>query len=104
MSPEENARILPTDDLHPDTLKDCKHYCHMFTAHELQRFLEASGVTIICLSRIWGNRLTEIQDDPIKWSELVRMEVEACKEPGCPDLGTHLIAVVKKERKVTKVD
>jgi len=32
------------------------------------------------------------------------MEVEAYKEPGCPDLGTHLIAVVKKERKVTKVD
>ena len=32
------------------------------------------------------------------------MEVEACKEPGCTDLGTHLIAVMKKEKKVTKVD
>jgi len=29
------------------------------------------------------------------------MEVEARKEPGCPDLGTQLIAVVKKEKKVT---
>jgi len=36
--------------------------------------------------------------------ELLRVEAEACKEPGCPDLGTHLIAVMKKEKKVTKVD
>ena len=57
----------------------------------------------MCLSGTWGNRLTKIQDDPIKWSELLRVEVEASKEPGCPDVGTHLITVVKKEKKVTKM-
>ncbi len=66
VSPEENAGIIRTDDLHPGTLKDCKHYCHIFTAHELQRFLEVNRVTIICLSGIWDNRLTEIQDHPTK--------------------------------------
>lgn len=103
--PEENAEIIRTGDLHPDTFKDCKHRCHMFTAHELRTFLEKNGFTIACmsasncLSAAWGDRLVEIQNDTVKWSELLKMEVQACKQPGCLDLGTHIIAVAQKQNK-----
>ncbi len=38
----------------------------------------------------------EVRQDPVKWAELLKMELEACREPGCLDLGTHLIGVVEK--------
>ena len=30
------------------------------------------------------------------WAHLIEMEIEACREPGCLDMGTHLIAVCRK--------
>jgi len=40
--------------------------------------------------------LAEIRADEGKWQELLRMELEACAEPGCLDMGTHLIGVARK--------
>jgi hypothetical protein len=40
--------------------------------------------------------LKEIKHDAEKWKELLRMEIEACTETGCLNMGTHLIAVVRK--------
>ena len=31
-----------------------------------------------------------------QWQQVLEMELEACREPGCLDLGTHLIAVTRK--------
>jgi hypothetical protein len=39
--------------------------------------------------------LKEIRNDADKWNELLRMELEACAEEGCLNMGTHLIAVAK---------
>lgn len=103
VSPEENAGIIRTGDLHPDIYKSCKHRCHMFTAQEFRMLLERNGLRIIrmsasnCLSARWDARLSDIQNDPLKWSELIKMEIRACSETGCLDLGSHLISVAKKQ-------
>ena len=33
------------------------------------------------------------------WRQLLEMEIEACREPGCLDMGTHIIAVVRKPKR-----
>lgn len=102
VSLEENAEINRTGDLSPDTYKNCTHHCHMFRADEFRSFLEASGAEVLamsasnCLSAAWGDRLAEIRSDPVKWQQLLQMEIEACRQPGCIDMGTHLIAVIRK--------
>lgn len=30
------------------------------------------------------------------WQHLLELELEACREPGCVDMGTHIIAVCRK--------
>lgn len=37
-----------------------------------------------------------MRDDPEKWNELLRMELEACADDGCLGLGTHIIVVAQK--------
>jgi hypothetical protein len=49
-----------------------------------------------CLSATWGGHLAEVQKGSATWQHLMEMELEACREPGCLDMGTHLIAVCKK--------
>jgi hypothetical protein len=39
-----------------------------------------------------------VQQDAATWQHLLEMEIEACREPGCLDMGTHLIAVCRKAR------
>ncbi len=101
LAPEENTEITRTGDLHPDTFNQCDHRCHTFRAQKLQALLEESGATVLtmsgsnCLSAEGGDRLTEVREDPPRWQEPLRQGVEACREPGCVDMGTHLIAVVR---------
>jgi SAM-dependent methyltransferase len=105
VSEDENWEIIGSGDLCPDTLSQSTHNCHMFRADELRRFLEEAGVEILemsasnCLSAAWGDRLEEVRNDTAKWKHLLEMEVEACREPGCLDMSTHLIAVIKKTAK-----
>lgn len=71
-------------------------------AAEFRECLQSAGFEVTamsasnCLSAAWGEKLTETQADARKWSELLRMELEACREPGCLDMGTYLIAVARK--------
>jgi 2-polyprenyl-3-methyl-5-hydroxy-6-metoxy-1,4-benzoquinol methylase len=44
----------------------------------------------------WETELAEIRQDAEKWSELLRLESEACVQPGCWDSGTHMIEVCRK--------
>jgi SAM-dependent methyltransferase len=99
---QQNAEIIKTGDLHPDIYENVKHRCHLFTAFELNNILQANNLIVDlisasnCLSAAWGDRLNDILKDPDRWSELLRMELEASRSPGCLDLGTHLIAVCRK--------
>ena len=75
---------------------------HLFRATELRQWLEFSGARVLelsasnCLSLLWEQKLEQIKLDREKWHELLRMEIEACAEEGCLNMGTHTIAVARK--------
>ena len=39
----------------------------------------------------------EIRADADRWNELLEIELEACRQSGSLDVGTHLVAVVAKK-------
>lgn len=100
--PQDNIKIIETGDLCPEHYQDASHHCHLFRSQELVKLLEQNQTKILaisasnCLSAAWGERLVEIRQDIEKWQELLGMELEASREKGCLDMGTHLIAVVEK--------
>ena len=103
MPARTNQKITNTGDISSATFPERKtNFMHMFRASELMIWLEKQGLIIIdksasnCLSLTWNETLTEIRDDTEKWNELLRMELEACAETGCLNMGTHLIVVAKK--------
>ncbi len=51
-----------------------------------------------CISTVWGERLAEARKDPVQWQQLLELELAACREPGCLDMGTHTIAIARKEK------
>lgn len=93
-----NEQIIKHGDL---TKGMSKHYIHMYRANEYQNILKCAGLeieaisTTNALSTNLGDQLNSILEDSDKWHHLIEMELEACREPGCLDLGTHLIAVCK---------
>jgi 2-polyprenyl-3-methyl-5-hydroxy-6-metoxy-1,4-benzoquinol methylase len=98
-----NQKIIHTGDISPTTFPERKNnFMHMFRASELLKWLEKRGLMVLersasnCISLTWNEIMTQIRDDTEKWNELLRMELEACAEEGCLDMGTHLVVVVKK--------
>jgi SAM-dependent methyltransferase len=79
-----------------------KHRCHMYRSAEFRRLLDRPELTLLaisasnCLSTRFEEALVAIRQDETRWDELLRMELEACQEPGCLDMGTHLIAVARR--------
>ena len=100
--PEQNQHITNSGDLTPENYPTGHHFCHMYRAGELRTLLDRAGLKVVamatsnCLSTRWNDLLVEIRHDVEKWTELLRMELEATQEPGCLDMGTHLIAVARK--------
>ena len=98
----ENARIIATGDLSPETLPSAKHHCHLFTSDEFRAFLKTSGAEILelsasnCLSAAWKDRLAAVREDAAQWEHLLQLELGACRASGCLDMGTHIIGVVGK--------
>ena len=105
VSRECNREIIASGDLCPQTYPACTHHCHLFRAGELRQFLEGCGAAVVemsasnCLSSARGDRLDDARKDPDQWRQLLEMEIEACREPGCLDMGTHIIAVVRKPKR-----
>ena len=105
VGPEPNARIIASGDLCPRTYPDCTHHCHLFRSGELREFLEGCGAEVLemsasnCLSAARSDRLDEARQDLCQWSQLLEMEIEACRETGCLDMGTHIIAAVRKPQR-----
>jgi SAM-dependent methyltransferase len=100
--PRENNRIIiASGDLVPATLPGNANHCHMFRAQEFRQFLECHHLDILAmsasnsLSPVWQEKLADIRQNPGKWDELLEMELEASREAGCLDCGTHIIAVAK---------
>jgi 2-polyprenyl-3-methyl-5-hydroxy-6-metoxy-1,4-benzoquinol methylase len=99
-----NRKITQSGDISPVTFPGRKgSFMHLFRATELQRWLEQAEVRVVqlsasnCLSLMWDETLRQIKTDHNKWSELLRMEIEACADGGCLNMGTHIIAVARKK-------
>jgi len=99
LDPAVNRGILATGDLGPPA---GTHFCHLYRAAELREVLEQAGAEIEglsasnCVSATWAQRLPDLQMNETVWQHLLEMEIEACREPGCLDMGTHLIAVCRR--------
>lgn len=102
LPPESNRRITDMGDLTPKNCDAATHRCHMFRSGELRQMVEHAGLMILamsasnCLSAVWDELLTEAKQDPQKWQEVLGMELEACREDSCLDMGTHMIIVCRK--------
>jgi SAM-dependent methyltransferase len=102
IAPEQNRRVVATGDLSPDSPAGINHFCHLFRAAELRRFLEGAGLTVEVLSASntvsanWHEQLEEFEPGSEAWRQLRAFELEACCEPGCLDMGTHIIAVCRR--------
>ena len=102
LDPAMNQEIVATGDLGPDKAEATTHFSHLYRAAEFRGVLERAGAAIEvlsasnCLSATWGERLADVQREGATWQHLMEMELEACREPGCLDMGTHLIAVCRK--------
>ena len=102
--PESQGRkVIASGDLSPETYEARGHYLHMFRASEFRAWLVEAGLAVIslsasnCLCTGWEDKLREIRHDAEKWNRLLRMELEACAAAGALDMGTHIIAVAKKD-------
>lgn len=97
-----NRRILASGDLGPDEAAASSHFCHMYCAAELRGVLERAGLAVEamsasdCLAATWAEPVGQAEHDAAAWQALLEMELEACREPGCLDMGTHLIAVCSR--------
>ncbi|MGE5224526.1 MAG: class I SAM-dependent methyltransferase [Omnitrophica WOR_2 bacterium] len=97
-----NRRITETGDILPGMMGGRGQFFHMFRAGELRSWLEQAGLQVLdisasdCLSMVWGEKLNEIRKDPVKWNELLRMELMACSEEGSLNMGMHTIAAAQK--------
>jgi SAM-dependent methyltransferase len=100
--PGQNRRVIRTGDLTPENYPAGTHFCHIFRAKEFRELLTRAGLDVIamsasnCLSTGWNEQLAAVRQDAQKWNELLEMELEAAREDGCLDMGTHLIAVARK--------
>lgn len=100
--PANNQVITRTGDLTPENINGRSQSMHLYRSQEYRQFLEAHKLTILamsasgCLGLNWQETLANIREDEEKWAELLRMELEASAEPGCLDMGTHLITIARK--------
>lgn len=103
LPPEINQKITTTGDITPATFPERRNnFMHMFRSKELIDWLTLAGLKILdtsasnCISLTWNEKLKQVRDNAEKWNELLRMELEACADEGCLNLGTHIIAVARK--------
>lgn len=98
-----NQKIISTGDIVPATFPERKsNFMHLFRANEFVKWLKESGLELVdlsasnCISLAWNESLKGIRNDHEKWNELLQVELEACAQDGCLDMGTHIVAVTRK--------
>jgi len=103
LPPADNERITSTGDLTPANHAGVNHQCHMFKSGELRNLATHAGLEVVamsasgCLALTWADEFAKLESSDSQWQELLRMELEASAEPGCLDMGTHLLLVGKKQ-------
>jgi SAM-dependent methyltransferase len=94
--PEHNDQILQTGDLARETNRG--HECHMYRWSELSALLARYGKIV---SASAANFITAQHDEALEAAtdtereQILRWEIELCRERGALDGGTHIIAVVQ---------
>jgi SAM-dependent methyltransferase len=102
LDPRINREIVSTGDMGPDKVAAASRFWHAYRASEFREFVESAGTTVEvmsasgCLSSTWRDMLGIWRDDKNTWQHLLELEIEACREPGCLDMGTHVLAVARK--------
>lgn len=78
------------------------HPMHLFRSGELLELLRENGAEVVAasasnfLSPNHNAFLEGVVDRPELWDAVLRAEIEACRQPGALDGGTHLIAVGRR--------
>ena len=94
--PERNDELVRTGDLARD-IND-GHECHMYRWSELRTLLEPHGEIV---SASAANLVTAQPDDvldtatPAEREQILRWELELCREPGTLDGGSHILSVLR---------
>ena len=102
VDPRMNREIVETGDLGPDTVDVVSRFWHAYRADEFRAFIEDAGGEVLvmsasdCLSSTWKDLLYIWREDKKTWKHLLELEIEACREPGSLDMGTHILAIVHK--------
>lgn len=99
---DEMQAIFETGDL-PAHHSSMATPSHLFSWAELRALLERHDCDIVVASAanflsIGNDEVCErwLQEDPAMWERFLAWEVEACRQPGAIDAGTHIIAVVRR--------
>ena len=102
VDPRINREIIETGDLGPGKVAVASQFLHAYRASEFKEFVENAGTTVEvisasgCLSATWQDMLGSWRDDKAIWEHLLDLEIEACRQPGCLDMGTHVLVVAHK--------
>jgi len=101
--PLVNQRITASGELTPDSdPQRTRNYIHIFRAGEIFPWLQSGGFQPLALAASGvlanghGDELAAARQDPERWAELLRMELDASADPGCAGMGTHLIFAAQK--------
>ncbi len=100
--PADEIRAMDaTGDVTPATSPssvDGGHFFHMFTADELRRFLEDGlRVEFMAASNAVSTGWSDYLDGEESFAQALAWEDEATRAPGALDMGTHILAVARKE-------
>ena len=100
-APTFSRRILRTGDVTEQDSGWSVHRHHLFRANELRELLSSVGLTPVAMSAsnsvsaTWDKELEVVVPDQRQWRQLIDVELEASRELGCLDMGTHIIAVCR---------
>lgn len=100
--PRINREIIETGNLGPDKVALASRFWHAYRSDEFKAFIEEAGAEVLVLSAsdslsaTWQDLILTWREDPGMWQHLLELEIEACKQPGCLDMGTHILAVARK--------
>ncbi|MFO7697967.1 MAG: class I SAM-dependent methyltransferase [Anaerolineae bacterium] len=101
-TPALTREIIRTGELGPRQVAPMDQFWHAFRAQEFGEFVASAGTEVMalsasnCLTSTWKDLLLTWRSDEKIWRHLIELEVEASREPGCLDLGAHIIAVARK--------
>ncbi len=102
VDPRMNREIINTGNLGPSQVAPVDRFWHAYRATEFRDFVAGAGCEVLmlsasnCLTSTWEQVLPTWHSDERAWNHLLELEIEASREPGCLDMGAHILAVARK--------